>query len=297
MLINGSSVHGPPSLLWESIHVPIRPPFLLVGHSVGSIYMRQFAMDYPHLTAAIVSLDGPSLTAGGLSDSVSFQDPLFLGILSMAVQPLGFLRPFPWIQWAGLTPGVPADSFQKEALQTLARRVAFTPHFAAVSREAPPLRDVNGRLNPSLAPLAAWESEDGPGHQVPIVAWARSFECTRSPMALITGEQEGCKARKNSSDHSEWTLGGLPASWYTVQEAIVNSSRWRPPPAGGGGSAVVRGREGSSDFSMLASPEGASDVAASVMKAWTLLGYPPTTLPQPTLPGDPLSDSRRLSLK
>ncbi|KAJ1477041.1 hypothetical protein T484DRAFT_1822701 [Baffinella frigidus] len=46
----------------ESIHVPIRPPFLLVGHSVGSIYMRQFAMDYPHLTAAIVSLDGPSLT-------------------------------------------------------------------------------------------------------------------------------------------------------------------------------------------------------------------------------------------
>eukprot|EP00960_Hanusia_phi_P022781 673370-Hanusia_phi.AAC.3 len=46
MLVNGSS--GSPAVVEVGgKFVPLLPPFILVGHSVGSIYTRQFAMDFP----------------------------------------------------------------------------------------------------------------------------------------------------------------------------------------------------------------------------------------------------------
>ena len=46
MLVNGSR-GSPPVVEVGGKFIPLLPPFILVGHSVGSIYTRQFAMDFP----------------------------------------------------------------------------------------------------------------------------------------------------------------------------------------------------------------------------------------------------------
>lgn len=68
MLVNGSN-GAPPMVEIHHVPRPMSPPFVIVGHSIGSVYARQFAVDFPELTAAVVSLDGPPVefsdTEGG----------------------------------------------------------------------------------------------------------------------------------------------------------------------------------------------------------------------------------------
>jgi len=55
---------------------PVQPPFVLAGHSAGSIYMRQFAVDFPELTAAIVSLDGLPVIGDGPAGNEAYKSDL-----------------------------------------------------------------------------------------------------------------------------------------------------------------------------------------------------------------------------
>jgi len=137
LLTNGSNA-APPSVVLNGHAQPVRPPFLLAGHSAGSfcmrqyisvceyvcvytyiciciyirmyihtctsagsIYMRQFAMDFPALTAGIVSFDGlPVLGDGPLgeeayrSDLQEFFPRDILWMFAAFLHPLGLAHAF-----------------------------------------------------------------------------------------------------------------------------------------------------------------------------------------------------------
>jgi pimeloyl-ACP methyl ester carboxylesterase len=167
MLVNGSSTHGAPSLLLPGgVWAPIRPPFLLVGHGIGSVYTRQLAMDFPHLVAGLVSLDGPSLSGDPhLSDALKWMgQPLYLPAIAMFLQPIGLMRPFAGLLWSGLTPSVPparlhgvSDSIGSP-LAALVSRVGYTAHFQAVWRETHAVVPDGGSLSTNLESLARWSA-------------------------------------------------------------------------------------------------------------------------------------------
>ena len=75
MLTNGSNA-APPSVVLRGHAHPVQPPFVLAGHSAGSIYMRQFAVDFPELTAAIVSFDGLPVIGDGPAGNEAYKSDL-----------------------------------------------------------------------------------------------------------------------------------------------------------------------------------------------------------------------------
>ena len=100
MLVNGSN-GAPPSVDINGNRVPIQPPFVLAGHSAGSLYTRQFAMDYPHLTAAIVAFDGLPAFGAGPAGAEAYTSDLqqyftrdLLWATNSFLQPLGVLHAF-----------------------------------------------------------------------------------------------------------------------------------------------------------------------------------------------------------
>jgi pimeloyl-ACP methyl ester carboxylesterase len=105
MLVKGSN-GAPPSVDIKGNRVPIRPPFVLAGHSAGSLYTRQFAMDYPHLTAAIVAFDGLPAFGAGPAGAEAYTSDLqqyftrdLLWAANSFLQPLGVLHAlFPLVQ-------------------------------------------------------------------------------------------------------------------------------------------------------------------------------------------------------
>ena len=84
--------------------VQAAPPYILVGHSFGALVMRDFAANYPELTAGLVLVDPPSLEEWDHPDA-DHQAKLERGILlarrgSLAAR-LGIARLGAWLIDAG----------------------------------------------------------------------------------------------------------------------------------------------------------------------------------------------------
>lgn len=157
MLVNGSN-GAPPSVELDGNRVPIQPPFVLAGHSAGSIYSRQFAMDFPNLTAAIVAFDGLPVFGAGFAGADAYASDMqqyltrdVLWATNAFLQPLGVVRAlFPLIQVrleaARLAPAPrrfpqadsPADGLNHCALCTS----PFLALIAFVECDCPPARVV-----------------------------------------------------------------------------------------------------------------------------------------------------------
>jgi pimeloyl-ACP methyl ester carboxylesterase len=65
----GAPVRSTADLIHDTAHaVGLTPPWLLVGHSLGGLYVQGFARLYPDLTAGVVLVDS-TVSAPGASDS------------------------------------------------------------------------------------------------------------------------------------------------------------------------------------------------------------------------------------
>ena len=77
----------------------VKPPFILVGHSVGSLYVRTFASLYPKLTAAVVQWDPlPSqdekLGTKYRSTTAAKLPPFLLAFCTYYLEPMGLIDSF-----------------------------------------------------------------------------------------------------------------------------------------------------------------------------------------------------------
>eukprot|EP00960_Hanusia_phi_P006742 192725-Hanusia_phi.AAC.3 len=75
--------------------IPIQPPFILVGHSAGALYVRQFAHENPELVAGLVLIDPlPALpTTQGyiLSQQQKILSPFWMNLCLRFLQPMGLV--------------------------------------------------------------------------------------------------------------------------------------------------------------------------------------------------------------
>ena len=63
-------------------YIRVAPPYVLLAHSAGALYARQFANDYPELVAGMVLVDPlPAEKVG--NDYVQSEQQLLLGPFSM----------------------------------------------------------------------------------------------------------------------------------------------------------------------------------------------------------------------
>ena len=72
----------------------VQPPFVVVGHSMGSLYVRTFASMYPKLTAAVVQWDplpsqDETLGKKYKSSTSAVLPPFMLALCTYYLEPMG----------------------------------------------------------------------------------------------------------------------------------------------------------------------------------------------------------------
>jgi len=55
-------------------HLDIKPPYVLVGHSLGGVYVRGFAVYYPELLAGLVIIDPADFTEDKISRRIYYEE-------------------------------------------------------------------------------------------------------------------------------------------------------------------------------------------------------------------------------
>ena len=77
-------------------HIRVAPPYVLLAHSAGALYARQFAHDYPKLVAGMVLIDPlPALKLGGnyvKSKQQQLLSPFNMRLCYRFLQPVGLVR-------------------------------------------------------------------------------------------------------------------------------------------------------------------------------------------------------------
>ena len=79
-------------------YIKVTPPFVLVAHSAGALYARQFAHDYPKLVAGMVLVDPlPTEQVGGAyirSAQHNLLSPLRMQLCERFLEPVGLIYNF-----------------------------------------------------------------------------------------------------------------------------------------------------------------------------------------------------------
>ena len=74
--------------------VPIRPPYVLLGHSAGALYARQFAHDFPNDTAALILIDPLPADEKIRSAQQQALSPMMMQLCFRFLQPMGLVYTF-----------------------------------------------------------------------------------------------------------------------------------------------------------------------------------------------------------
>jgi len=76
--------------------VQVRPPFILIGHGTGGLYVRQFAHDYPEIVAGLVLVDAlPAINNADAVVTSSIQKKTGLSSMMLCqayLQPMGLIQ-------------------------------------------------------------------------------------------------------------------------------------------------------------------------------------------------------------
>jgi pimeloyl-ACP methyl ester carboxylesterase len=180
-----------------------RPPFVLVGHSMGGRYVRLFALVYPSEVKAMVLVDA------------EHEDGLFIGVAGkpVAISTLSDDEfDAAWKPPAGPPPAVPQQQLQaahlKLAPELQSVRLRLQQRFFAAMYSATPdamrqtMRSEHTALR-TLHQLSA--SEEHPLHDLPLVVLTRGLDESparlRSQQALVRLSSKGKQVVVDDSDH------------------------------------------------------------------------------------------------
>ena len=202
-LIDGKDIIFKRGIFWEKeiigydnkttlSEVAIRPPFVLVAHSAGSLYARQFAHDYPEHVAGLVLVDAlPAINNehAKVTSPIHFKTPLFtLTLCHRYLQPMGMVNNlFSGIVTSlfsvktsfAMQGGLPVNGkvlYQDFNIMThIMFQRAWCPIVAA---------EYNGLFESSGRGIETVAAADRQGYGMPVVLWAREDNIIQGKSSL-----------------------------------------------------------------------------------------------------------------
>ena len=177
-------------------YIRVAPPYLMLAHSAGGLYTRQFAHDYPELVAGMVLVDPlPAAKIDGkyiTSKQQQMLSPLWMELCTRFLQPVGLVYNFYPILASSL---FPSASFEFELnggyarndlkdFQVMMSRMYERQWCPSVSAEWNALYSSNG--------ISSVYDADQAGYDAPTIIWVRDS-------SVLENAYSGQNTYRNSS--------------------------------------------------------------------------------------------------
>ena len=150
----------------------LRPPFILVGHSLGGLYVQMFARLHPDEIAAVVLLDSSSTEAPAELKTLAKLEPGSVDFLEEAGIPESNRE----VREAGLFPSIPLTV------------IAATDHGPYFREWEPTLMRLQRQLA-TLSPRGTLVIADGSGHDIATDRPALVTAAVRTMVDAVSGHR------------------------------------------------------------------------------------------------------------